>query len=140
MTLDGRPMGGWVMYSLQPTNAAWLGFLFYQHWRYTMDEAFLRDRAYPWCAEIGQCLLSLLKPDADGVLRLPLSSSPEIHDNTLRAWLRAQQQLRSRLHGGACSAPWPRWPTPWPSRTIRRGGGQPWPDLASGPSIRKPTA
>ncbi len=81
-------MGGWAMYSLQPTNAAWLGFLFYEHWRYTMDEAFLRDRAYPWCAEIGECLLHLLKPDADGVLKLPLSSSPEIHDNTLRAWLK----------------------------------------------------
>ena len=88
MTLDGRPMGGWAMYSLQPTNAAWLGFLFYEHWRYTMDEAFLHERAYPWCAEIGQCLLHLLKPDAQGVLKLPLSSSPEIHDNTLRAWLR----------------------------------------------------
>ena len=88
MALDGKPLGGWAMYSLQPTNAAWLGYLFYQHWRYTMDEAFLRDRAYPWCAEIGQCLLHLLKPDADGILRLPLSSSPEIHDNSLGAWLK----------------------------------------------------
>jgi len=76
------------MYSLSPTNAAWLGFLFCEHWRYTRDEAFLRERAYPWCAEIGQCLKSLLKPDVDGILRLPLSSSPEIHDNSLRAWLR----------------------------------------------------
>jgi alpha-L-fucosidase 2 len=88
MTIDGKPLGGWSMYSLHPTNAAWLGFLFHQHWRYTLDEAFLRERAYPWCAEIGECLLDLLKPDSDGVLRLPLSSSPEIHDNTLRAWLR----------------------------------------------------
>ena len=37
--------------------------------------------------EIGQCLLGLLKPDAAGVLTLPLSSSPEIHDNSLQAWL-----------------------------------------------------
>ncbi len=88
MTLDGKPLGGWAMYSLSPTNAGWIGYLFYQHWRYTMDEAFLRNRAYPWCAEIGQCLLALLKPDAGGILRLPLSSSPEIHDNSLRAWLK----------------------------------------------------
>ena len=105
MTLDGKPLGGWAMYSLQPTNAAWLGYLFYQHWRYTMDEAFLRDRAYPWCAEIGQCLLHLLKPDANGVLKLPLSSSPEIHDNSLECVAEAQQQLRSRLHGGAVRRP-----------------------------------
>ena len=88
MTLDGKPLGGWAMYSLSPTNSAWLGFLFHEHWRYTRDEAFLRKRAYPWCAEIGECLLSLSKPDAGGILRLPLSSSPEIHDNSLRAWLR----------------------------------------------------
>ena len=34
-----------------------------------------------------QCMLALLKPDANGVLKLPLSSSPEIFDNTGRAWL-----------------------------------------------------
>lgn len=44
-------------------------------------------RAYPWCCEVGQSLLALLKPDEHGVLKLPLSSSPEIHDNSLRAWL-----------------------------------------------------
>lgn len=88
MALDGKPLGGWVMYSMQPTNAAWVGYLFYQHWLYTTDDAFLRDRAYPWCSEIGRCLVSLLKPDANGVLRLPLSSSPEIHDNSLTAWLK----------------------------------------------------
>jgi alpha-L-fucosidase 2 len=88
MSLDGKPLGGWAMYSLSPTNAGWLGYIFYQHWRYTRDEAFLRNRAYPWCAEIGQCLKSLLKPDVGGILRLPLSSSPEIHNNALEAWLK----------------------------------------------------
>ena len=32
-------------------------------------------------------MLALLKPDANGVLKLPLSSSPEVFDNTGRAWL-----------------------------------------------------
>jgi alpha-L-fucosidase 2 len=106
MTLDGKPTGGWAMYSLQPTNAAWLGFLFYEHWRYTMDEAFLRERAYPWCVEIGQCLLHLLKPDAQGVLKLPLSSSPEIHDNRLQAWLKPNSNYdhdcMAALFGALC--------------------------------------
>jgi alpha-L-fucosidase 2 len=87
MSLDGKPLGGWAMYSLSPTNAGWIGFIFYQHWRYTMDQEFLRDRAYPWCAEIGLCLKSLMKPDAQGILRLPLSSSPEIHNGGLHALL-----------------------------------------------------
>jgi alpha-L-fucosidase 2 len=88
MSLQGKPLGGYPPVAVQPTNGAWIGYLFYQHWRYTMDEAFLREQAYPWCAEIGQCLRSLLKPDADGLLRLPLSSSPEIHDDALTAWLK----------------------------------------------------
>ncbi len=87
MSLAGDPMGGWCMYSLSPTNAGWLGFLFYEHWRYTMDREFLERRAYPWCREIAECLFSLLEPGAGGFLKLPLSSSPEIHDNSLKAWL-----------------------------------------------------
>ncbi len=87
MTLDGQPLGGWGHYSLSPTMSAWCAHLFYLHWRYTMDDAFLRTRAYPWSREVGTFLLSLLKPDANGVLILPLSTSPEIHDNSARAWL-----------------------------------------------------
>jgi len=87
MTLAGQPLGGWGHYSLSPTMGAWSGHLFYLHWRYTCDDAFLRERAYPWCREVGQCLRHLLKPDDKGVLKLPLSTSPEIHDNSARAWL-----------------------------------------------------
>jgi alpha-L-fucosidase 2 len=68
--------------------SAWSAHLFYLHWRYTMDEAFLRERAYPWASDVGTCMLGLLKPDANGRLVLPLSSSPEIFDNSHKAWLR----------------------------------------------------
>lgn len=87
MSLKGQALGGWGQYSLSPTMGAWNAHLFYLHWRYTRDEQFLRERAYPWCREIGQCLLHLLQPDERGVLALPLSSSPEIFDNTRRAFL-----------------------------------------------------
>ena len=88
MSLAGQPLGGWGQYSLSPTMGAWNAHLFYLHWRHTRDRAFLQDRAYPFCREIGLCLRSLLKPGADGRLRLPLSSSPEIFDNTRRAFLK----------------------------------------------------
>ncbi len=88
MTLAGAPLGGWAQYSLAPTASGWLAHLFYLHWRYTADEVFLRDRAYPWCAEVGESLAALLKPDPSGRLVLPLSSSPEIHDNSPAAWLK----------------------------------------------------
>ena len=87
MTLAGEPLGGWAMYSLAPVNGAWVGHLYYLHWRYTRDDKFLRDVAYPWCSEVGQALRGLLRPDKDGVLVLPLSSSPESFNNDMRAWL-----------------------------------------------------
>ena len=87
MTLAGEPLAGWVQYSLSPTMSAWSAHLFYLHWRYTMDEAFLRERAYPWVRDVGVCMLGLLKPDATGILVLPLSSSPEVFDNSRRAWM-----------------------------------------------------
>ncbi|MFO1491811.1 MAG: hypothetical protein U1F87_13080 [Kiritimatiellia bacterium] len=53
MSLAGQPLGGWGQYSLSPTMTSWNAHLFYLHWRYTMDEAFLRDQAYPWCSAAG---------------------------------------------------------------------------------------
>jgi alpha-L-fucosidase 2 len=88
MSLAGNPLGGWGQYSLSPTMGAWNAHLFYLHWRQTGDDKFLRKRAYPFCREIGTCLRALLKPDANGVLVLPLSSSPEIFDNSRRAFLK----------------------------------------------------
>ncbi len=87
MSLAGQPLGGWGQYSVSPTMSAWSAHLFYLHWRVSGDGQFLRTRAYPWCREVGLCMRHLLKPDARGVLKLPLSTSPEIYDASARAWL-----------------------------------------------------
>jgi alpha-L-fucosidase 2 len=87
MSLAGQPLGGWGMYSMSPTMSAWSAHLFYLHWRYTMDDTFLRQRAWPWSRDVGLCMKGLLRTNVQGVLVLPLSSSPEIFDNTPRAWL-----------------------------------------------------
>ncbi len=86
-SLIGDPLTGWPQYSLSPTMGAWVAHLYYLHWRYTGDDVFLKEQAYPFCRAIGESLRALLKPDASGALCLPLSTSPEIHDNTLRAWM-----------------------------------------------------
>ncbi len=88
MGLDGQPLAGWSQYALSPTMGAWVAQAFYLHWRYTMDREFLETRGYPYCRGIGISLKALLKPGADGKLKLPLSSSPEIHDNSLQAWMK----------------------------------------------------
>jgi alpha-L-fucosidase 2 len=87
MTLAGEPLAGWVQYSLSPTMTSWSAHLFYLHWRYTGDDKFLRTRAYPWCREAGVSVEQLLV-ERDGRLVLPLSSSPEIFDNSDRAWMK----------------------------------------------------
>ncbi|GJQ28929.1 MAG: hypothetical protein HBSAPP03_08130 [Phycisphaerae bacterium] len=87
MALDGAPMGGWGQYSLSPTHSAWVAQSFYLHWRYTMDRAFLRERARPFCESVAAAMEALAPPDEHGRRRLPLSTSPEIHDNSYAAWL-----------------------------------------------------
>ncbi len=87
MALDGSPLGGWGQYSLSPTMGLWVAQSFHLHWRYTRDARFLRARAYPFVAELGRATQALLVRGADGRLRLPLSTSPEIFDNSMRAWL-----------------------------------------------------
>lgn len=86
MTIDGQPLGGWGMYSLSPVMSAWLSQVFERHYRYTGDEEFLSRRAYPYMKDTGLFLESLLK-EREGLLYLPISSSPEIHDDTLESFL-----------------------------------------------------
>jgi alpha-L-fucosidase 2 len=88
MSAAGTAMGGWPMFSLMPQgNASWVGWMFHRHWLYTRDETFLKERAYPFCVELGECLAALLQPDAQGMLTMPISSSPEIFNNTPGAYL-----------------------------------------------------
>ena len=87
MALDGGVLTGWAPHMHTPTLGAWIAHAFYLHWRYTMDRAFLAARAYPFCREIGEALAGLLQPGQNGRLQLPLSTSPEIHDNRPGAWL-----------------------------------------------------
>jgi alpha-L-fucosidase 2 len=85
-TLTGQPMGGWIQYSFGPTVSAWLGHHFYLHWRYTMDREFLEKEAYPWIKDVADFLDKISVTDKTGLKKLPLSSSPEIYDNSRKAW------------------------------------------------------
>ena len=87
-TLQGEPMGGWIQYSLSPTIGAWLAQHFYLHWRYSMDTVFLRERAYPYITAVARHFDGLSVKEGGNFRRLPLSSSPEIHDNSIHAWFR----------------------------------------------------
>jgi alpha-L-fucosidase 2 len=85
-TLTGEPMGGWIQYSLGPTVGCWLAQHFYLHWVYSKDKIFLREKAYPWLRDVAIFLDQISVKDSNGMRKLPLSSSPEIHDNSINAW------------------------------------------------------
>ncbi|UCS92085.1 glycoside hydrolase family 95 protein [Echinicola marina] len=85
-TLTGAPMGGWIQYAFGPTVSAWLSHHFYLHWRYSMDREFLKEEAYPWFKEVAIYLDEISEKTEDGKRKLPISASPEMHNNSRRAW------------------------------------------------------
>ena len=87
-TLDGKAIGGWNQYSHQPTASGWLAQHFYLQWKYSADDIFLRTRAYPWVKEVARYFENVSVKDENGKRKLPLSSSPEINDNSLEAWFK----------------------------------------------------
>lgn len=85
VTLNGDPMGGWIQYSMSPTVSAWASQHFYWQWKYSMDKAFLKTRAYPYIHDAATYLENITYVE-NGVRKLPLSSSPEYNDNSINAW------------------------------------------------------
>jgi alpha-L-fucosidase 2 len=69
-----------------PGNGAWLAHQYWMHWRYSMDRDFLRDKAVPFMKPFLQTYMNLLEEGEDGKLHIPLSSSPEYHEGSIRAW------------------------------------------------------
>ncbi len=85
--LNNSQIGGWRQYTHSATTGAWLAHHFYLHWKYSGDDRFLRDRAYPYLRDCAVFLEAITaQKDADGLRTLPLSSSPEINDNKPNAW------------------------------------------------------
>ena len=85
MDIEGHALGGWCQYALSPVNQLWLCQIMARYYYYTKDKDYL-EKIYPYMQEVGKFLLSILE-DKNGVYKLPLSTSPEIHDNSLKAWL-----------------------------------------------------
>lgn len=84
-TLSGEPMGGWIQYAMGPTVSAWCAQYFYWHWKYSMNEVFLKTKAYPYITAVATYLENITRLH-NGVRTLPISSSPEYNDNHIDAW------------------------------------------------------
>ena len=84
-TLNGKAMGGWIQYSLSPSTSSWLAQHFYWQWKYSMDAIFLKERAYPYLHEVATFIENATHVE-NGKRLIALSSSPEYHDNSIKAW------------------------------------------------------
>ncbi len=51
-----------------------------------MDRNFLEEKAYPWFREVAIYLDEVSETGEGGYRKLPISSSPEFHDNSREAW------------------------------------------------------
>jgi alpha-L-fucosidase 2 len=69
--IDGAGSGIW------PMGGAWLSLHLWDHYDFTRDTAFLRQRAYPVMKEAATFLLDYMVPDAAGHLLTGPSLSPE---------------------------------------------------------------
>ena len=88
-TISGKPMGGWIQYSMSPTTAAWLAQHFYWQWKYSMNEKYLTEKCIPYFDEIENYLVGVRKWNSmERKYKLPLSSSPEYNDNSIKAWFK----------------------------------------------------
>jgi alpha-L-fucosidase 2 len=67
-------------------GGGWLAQHLWWHYRYSMDETFLRDEAYPVMRDCMTFYAHVLERGEDGKLHVPLSSSPEYHSNHPPAW------------------------------------------------------
>lgn len=85
MDIEGHALGGLCQYALSPVNQLWLCQIMARYYYFTKDKEYL-NKIYPYMQEVGKFLLSILE-EKNGVYKLPLSTSPEIHDNSLKAWL-----------------------------------------------------
>ncbi|GAB3162267.1 glycoside hydrolase N-terminal domain-containing protein [Myceligenerans halotolerans] len=74
----------------QPDAAAWLAQHYWQHYLFTRDEKFLRERAYPMLKAVSEFWIDFLVEDADGTYVVTPSYSPEQGDFTVGASISQQ--------------------------------------------------
>ncbi len=77
---------GWYTVVFAWSHSGWLAWMVWLRWRYTMDREWLATTGYPLVASVFRFYHANLEWGDDGRLHVPLSSSPEYHDNRPTAW------------------------------------------------------
>ncbi len=102
-TISGKAMGGWIQYSLSPSVSSWIAQHFYWQWKYSMDQNFLQQIAYPYLHEVATFIENITYLQ-NGKRLIALSSSPEYHNNDIKAWFKNYTNYDLSLYKFALSA------------------------------------
>jgi alpha-L-fucosidase 2 len=82
----GVAMGGFWTGAIDHGATAWVAQLMWQYYRYTLDEDFLAETAYPFMRGAMCVYEAMLERAPDGSYHLPVSVSPEYEGAAMWAW------------------------------------------------------
>jgi alpha-L-fucosidase 2 len=71
---------------MSPTTSAWLAQHFYWQWKYSMNKSFLTEKGLPYLKDVCKFLESITEMNGNAARKLPLSSTPEYNNNSIKAW------------------------------------------------------
>ncbi|MBE6380006.1 MAG: hypothetical protein E7047_03665 [Lentisphaerae bacterium] len=99
MTQAGGAVPGIVNYTYHPDNGLWVAWMFYRHWRYTLDDAFLKDIAYPYVSDVARGAIELAALDANNKYIYPWHAFPELGDEQPESYFKTMTAyVNSNLH------------------------------------------
>jgi len=97
-----RVVGTFWTGTIDHACTAWMGYLAWQHYSYTMDEAVLKETAYPLLIGAFEGYWAMLEQVEDGAggkrFSLPVSVSPEFRGDAMNAWGRDASFQLAALH------------------------------------------
>jgi len=97
-----RVVGTFWTGTIDHACTAWMGYLAWQHYSYTMDETVLKETAYPLLVGAFEGYWAMLEEVSDGAgekrFSLPVSVSPEFRGDAMNAWGRDASFQLAALH------------------------------------------
>lgn len=82
----GISVGGWWSGTIDHASTAWTAQMMMEYYDYSLDEDFLRTKAFDFMCGTMNVYLAMLEKTKDGSYRLPVSVSPEFRGAEINAW------------------------------------------------------
>ncbi len=91
-------MGGFWSGTVDHASAAWIAQMMFDYCDFTGDTEYLRDVVFEFMRGVMRVFQTMIVPDGDGKLALPLSISPEYRGADMNAWGRNSSFQLAAIH------------------------------------------